>query len=102
MNTKYNIFGLFILSFFCIQNIFSAEKPNMASADPGFEQKTKFWYIPNPKGYTFFEKEGKRGNILLLSNQAEAPAKRGGLYRKNFIPVEEGKTYTFEPFSVIE
>ena len=96
MNTKYNIFGLFILSFFCMQNIYSAEKPNMASADPGFEQKTKFWYIPNPKGYTFFEKEGKRGNILLLSNQAETPAKRGGLYRKNFIPVEEGKTYTFE------
>ncbi|MBO5760405.1 MAG: carbohydrate binding domain-containing protein [Lentisphaeria bacterium] len=68
----------------------------MASADPSFDRKTKFWYIPKPQGYTFFEKDSEKGNILLISNTESFPVKRGGLYRKNFIPVEAGKTYTFE------
>ena len=89
------LFVLFCCSFAAVTDLFAAG--NMASPDPGFEEKTKFWYIPKPKGYTFFVPEGKNNSTaLLLSNEKESPVKRGGLYRKRFIPVEEGKTYTFE------
>ena len=78
--------------------ILAAQEVNLASADPGFEQKTKCWYIMKPRQYAAFAPgEGVGGSTgVKIRNDAETPVKQAGIFRKNYVEVAPGKTYTFE------
>lgn len=87
---------IFLPYFFLFTGMLCADV-NLASPDPGFEQGKKFWYFMKPVQYGSFVREGTGGSqALMIRNDSELPARQGGLYRKDFIPVSAGKTYIFE------
>lgn len=78
--------------------VLGAQEANLASADPGFEQESKYWYIMKPVEYASFRKgEGTDGTVAVkVENSSPQPVKQAGVFRKNYVDVSPGKTYTFE------